>query len=54
MSKHDGHLPREKIPQRVLMDNLIQELDSDIVQQCYNEYMKITTTNPKEGQRWAY
>lgn len=54
MSKHDGHLPREKIPQRVLMDNLIQELDSDIVQECYNEYVTIIPTNPKEGQRWAY
>lgn len=53
MSKHDGHLPREKIAQRVLMDNLIQELDSDIVQECYNEYMSIVSTNAKEGQRWA-
>lgn len=54
MSKHDGHLPREKIAQRVLMDNLIQELDSDVVQQCYNEYVSIISTNAKEGQRWAY
>ena len=54
MSKHDGHLPREKIAQRVLMDNLIQELDSDVVQQCYNEYISIISTNAKEGQRWAY
>jgi hypothetical protein len=53
MSKHDGHLPREKIAQRVLMDNLIQELDSDVVQECYNEYISIISTNAKEGQRWA-
>ena len=54
MSKHDGHMPREKIAQRVLMDNLIQELDSDIVQECYNEYISIKSTNAKEGQKWAY
>ena len=53
MSKHDGHLPREKIAQRVLMDNLIQELNSDIVQECYNEYISIISTNAKKGQRWA-
>lgn len=53
MSKHDGHMPREKIPQRVLLDNLIQELDSDIVQECYNEYRSIESTSAAKGQRWA-
>jgi len=53
MSSHDGHMPREKIKERVYLDNLIQELDFDIVRQCYNEYISIESTNAKEGQRWA-
>jgi hypothetical protein len=52
MTRHDGHLPREKMPERVYLDNLIKDLDLDIVKACYNEYMTIETTNVKEGQRW--
>ena len=53
MSDHDGHMPREKIEQRVFLDNLVQELDFDIIRDCYNEYMSINSTNAKEGQRWG-
>jgi hypothetical protein len=52
MSSHDGHMPREKIEQRVFLDNLIQELDLDIVTECYNEYMSIKSTNASKGERW--
>ena len=54
MSDHDGHMPREKIKERVFMDNLVKELNFDIVRDCYNEYMSIISTNAKEGQRWQY
>jgi len=54
MSKHDGHMPREKTAQRILMDNLIQEINFDIVKECYNEYLLIKSTNAKEGQKWEY
>ena len=53
MSSHDGHLPREKTEDRVFLDNLIQEIDSKIVTECYNEYISIKSTNAKEGQRWG-
>jgi hypothetical protein len=53
MSGHDGHMPRQKIAQRILLDNLIQEMDSEIITECYNEYMSIKPTNAKEGQRWG-
>lgn len=53
MTGHDGHMPREKIEERILLDNLIQELDFETVTQCYNEYMSIESTNAAKGQRWA-
>lgn len=53
MSGHDGHMPRQKIEQRILLDNLIQEMNSEIITECYNEYMSIKPTNAKEGQRWV-
>lgn len=53
MTSHDGHMPREKTAERVLLDNLIQELDSNIVQECYNEYISIQSTDTTKGQRWA-
>jgi hypothetical protein len=53
MSDHDGHMPRQKIEQRVFIDKLVQELDLEIIRQCYNEYMSINSTNAKEGQRWG-
>jgi hypothetical protein len=54
MSIHDGHMPREKTEDRIFLDNLIQETDSNIVTQCYNEYISIKSTNAKEGKRWEY
>jgi hypothetical protein len=54
MTDHDGHMPREKIKERVLVDNLIKGLDLEVLAECYNEYMSIKSTNTKEGQRWGY
>lgn len=53
MTNHDGHMPRDKSEDRVFLDNLIQEVDSNIVTECYNEYISIKSTNAKEGQRWV-
>jgi hypothetical protein len=52
MSDHDGHLPREKTEDRVFLDNLIQEVESTIVKQCYDEYISIESTNASKGERW--
>jgi hypothetical protein len=52
MTDHDGHMPREKIKERVLVDNIIKGLELDVLTECYNEYMSIKPTNTKEGQRW--
>jgi hypothetical protein len=54
MSDHDGHLPREKTEDRIFLDNLIQEIDSKIVKQCYDEYVTIECTDARKGQRWEY
>jgi hypothetical protein len=54
MTNHDGHLPREKDGLRVILDKLIRDLDVELVKECYNEYVTITPTNAKEGQRWEY
>lgn len=53
MTDHDGHLPREKIPGRILIDKLVKELGSETLKECYNEYASIDPTNAKEGQRWV-
>lgn len=52
MTGHDGHMPRKKISERVILDNLIQESDFDGIQECYNKYMSIDSTSAKAGQRW--
>lgn len=52
MSGHDGHMPREKIPERVIVDNLIQEFEFKDLDECYNEYMSLDPTNAESGQRW--
>jgi hypothetical protein len=54
MTDHDGHMPREKIKERVLVDNFIRGLELEVLAECYNEYMLIKSTNTKEGQRWGY
>jgi hypothetical protein len=54
MSVHDGHMPREKTEDRIFLDKLVRETDSNIVTQCYNEYISIISTNAKEGKRWEY
>jgi len=54
MTDHDGHMPREKIKERVLVDNFIKGLELEVLAECYNEYMSIKSTNTKEGQRWGY
>lgn len=54
MTDHDGHMPREKIKERVLMDNIIKNMKSEVITECYNEYISIKSTNTKEGQRWEY
>ncbi len=53
MSSHDGHMPREKTEDRIFLDKLIQEVDSKVVRQCYEEYMSIQSTDAKGGERWA-
>ena len=54
MTDHDGHLPRKKIPGRILVDKIIKDLESDILKECYNEYISINPTNAKDGQRWGF
>jgi hypothetical protein len=54
MSMHDGHLPREKTEDRIFLDNLIQEVESKIVKQCYDEYISIESTDARKGERWEY
>ena len=54
MTDHDGHLPREKIAERVVMDKIVRDINLDVLTECYNEYMSIKSTNAKEGQRWEY
>jgi hypothetical protein len=54
MTDHDGHMPREKIKERILIDNFIRGLELEVLAECYNEYMSIKSTNTKEGQRWGY
>jgi hypothetical protein len=54
MTDHDGHMPRDKIKERVLVDNIIRGLELEVLSECYNEYMSIKSTNAKEGQRWVY
>ncbi len=54
MSSHDGHMPREKTQDRVFLDNLIQEVESKIVKECYDEYMSIESTDARKGERWEY
>ncbi len=53
MTDHDGHLPREKTKERILLDSIVKDLNLNIVTECYNEYMSIKPTNAKEGQRWV-
>lgn len=53
MTDHDGHLPREKIPGRILMDEIVKNSKSETLKECYNEYASINPTNAKEGQRWV-
>lgn len=52
MSGHDGHMPREKISERLIVDKLIQEFDFKDIQECYNKYMSLESTNAASGQRW--
>jgi hypothetical protein len=54
MSSHDGHLPREKTEERIFLDELIQQVDSKVVKQCYDEYISIESTDAGKGERWAY
>jgi hypothetical protein len=52
MTDHDGHMPRDKTKERILVDNFIKDIRLDTLTECYNEYMSIKSTNAKEGQRW--
>lgn len=52
MTGHDGHMPREKISERVIVDKLVQEFDFKDIQECYNQYMSLESTNAASGQRW--
>lgn len=53
MTDHDGHLPREKTAGRILIDHMVKNTNSDILKECYNEYISIKPTMAKEGQRWG-
>jgi hypothetical protein len=54
MTDHDGHMPREKDNNRIIIDKIVKDADLDILKECYNEYMSVIPTNGKEGQRWEY
>jgi len=52
MTGHDGHMPREKILERFIVENLIKEFNFENIEGCYNEYMSIDSTNAATGQVW--
>ena len=52
MTDHDGHLPREKTKERLLLDSVIKDPNLNIVRECYDAYLSLKTTNVQKGQRW--
>lgn len=44
MTPHDGHMPREKIEARLVIEEYVKNCDDQIVKDCYNLYLNMQYT----------